>query len=103
MRESLPFLTCNPQLGEAILSDSSSLEDDGHGIRLADARTESQIFLASEEEADLPPGEEERQHLVESPDTEDFGAANTRRDGLSAKAGSILVRAQTYDAATTNI
>jgi hypothetical protein len=72
-------------------------EDVGEGIRLADTRSDSQMFLAQEDEDDdriVPPGEEERQHLVESPDIEGYVEDIPVKNDLSAKAGSILVGPQ---------
>lgn len=92
----LGLISDQNQLGEAILSHSLTVDEDvGEGIRLADARADSQIFVAPEDDDDddrvVPSGEEERQHLVNSPDLEDYVEVSAVKDDLSAKAGSILV------------
>jgi len=82
-------------LGEAILLDTSSIDDDedGEGIRLTDTRTsERVIFLADDENEETRriSGEEERHGLAVSTNIEERGTIKSVQDGLSAKAGVIL-------------
>jgi len=80
-------------LGEAILSDVSSVNDDdeGEGIQLTDTRTsERVIFLADDENDEHIFEDEASQHLVQSIDIEERDQMQTGPQGLGAKAGVIL-------------